>query len=72
MDDIFKMDVGYMITDLRKIFATEEEFEMFAEVMKESLGEFLMNLYTSGEENLTVEVLFNRLKEIVERRFDEA
>lgn len=72
MENLLKMDVGYMIADLRKIFADEEEFKMFAEVMKESLGELLMELYTSTEEDLTVETVFNRLKEIVNRRMDEA
>lgn len=71
MDDILKMDVGYMITDLRKTFSDKEEFKMFAEVLQESLGEFLMDIYASTEENLTVEDLLLRLKKIIERRFDE-
>lgn len=72
MDDVLKTDVGYMITDLRTTFTDKEEFEKFAEVLQESLGEFLMDIYASTEENLTVEDLFLRLKKIVERRFDEA
>lgn len=70
-DGLLKINVGYMISDLKEIFASEVEFEMFADVLKESLGEFLMDVYTSNEENATVESLFLRLKEIVTRRFDE-
>lgn len=72
MDDFLKTDVSYMIDDLRKIFKNEEEFKVFAEVMKESLGEFLMDTYASPEENLTVEILLDRVKKIIERRFEEA
>lgn len=66
------MDVGYMITDLKKIFGSEEEFETFSEVLKESLGEFLADVYTSNEEHVTLETLFLRLKAILNRRIDEA
>lgn len=72
MEDLLKMDVAYMVTDLRNIFDDKEEFETFADVMKESLGEILMELYLSDEETLTVETVFGRLKEIVNRRMDEA
>lgn len=71
-DSLLKMDVGYMVSDLREVFAEEEEFKLFADVLKESLGEFLMDAYASSEENVTIESLFLRLKEIVNRRFDEA
>jgi len=64
-----KMDVGYMIADLKKDF-TDEDFELFADVLKESLGEFLKDVWESGEENVTVEDLFLRLKAIVGRRID--
>jgi hypothetical protein len=66
-----KMDVGYMIADLKKTF-TDEDFKLFADVLKESLGEFLTSVWESDEENVTVETLFLRMKEIVSRRIDES
>jgi hypothetical protein len=72
MDDILKMDVGYMVTDLRKLFADRDEFQALSDVLTESLGEFLLKIvFESDEENLTVETLLNLLKEIIERRFNE-
>lgn len=66
-----KTDVGYMIADLKKEF-TDEDFKLFADVLKESLGEFLQDVWESGEENVTVEDLFLRMKAIVSRRIDGA
>lgn len=67
------LDVGYMIADLKEIFAEDEgEFKKLVEVLKESLGEFLMDVYASNEEHVTVEDLFVRLKDIINRRIDEA
>lgn len=72
LDPALKMDVGYMIADLRKIFKNAEDFEAFVEVIKETVGEFLMDVYASPEKNVTVETLLLQLKKIAERRFDEA
>lgn len=66
------MDVGYMIADLKKIFETPEDFKLFADVLKDSFGEFLQEIWESDEENVTIEDLFLRLKGIVDRRIDEA
>lgn len=66
------LDVGYMVADLKKIFGSKEEFEEFSDVLKESLGEFLADVYASDEEHVTLETLFLRLKAIFDRRIDEA
>lgn len=66
------LDVGYMVADLKKIFGSKEDFEEFSDVLKESLGEFLADVYASDEEHVTLETLFLRLKAIFDRRIDEA
>lgn len=71
VDGFLQHDVGYAIEDLKKTFTTEEEYKVFVDVLKESLGEFLMDVYASTEKNVTIEDLFLRLKKIAERRFDE-
>jgi hypothetical protein len=70
MDDVLKTDLAYMVNDLRETL-DEEAFEGLTEVLKESLGEFLMTLYYSSEEPLTVETMIELMKKIVTRRFDE-
>jgi ferritin len=72
MDDVLKMNIAEMVNDLKKVFTTEEEFQALSDVLTESLGEFLQELvFETAEEDMNVETLLDRLKEIITRRFNE-